>query len=70
MIPDIWWSDSERRLMCPGCAQAVPDARMGFERNSRLRQYVFLLKVALARLLNMLRQSDSLPHTSGLMPRT
>ncbi|TAQ86105.1 hypothetical protein B7494_g5580 [Chlorociboria aeruginascens] len=36
----------------------------GFERVTRLQQYVFLLRVALARLLEILRSSGTLPHTS------
>lgn len=63
------WSETERRLLCQECAEQVPDAQGGFERITRLKQYVFLLRVALARLLVMLRQGGTLPHTSG-MPST
>jgi hypothetical protein len=40
--------------------------RKGFERVSLLSQFVFLLRVALARLGSMLRDSKTLPHTSGI----
>lgn len=66
VIPETSWSDIERRLICPNCTQKVPDARTGLEHTTRLKQYVFLLRVALARLLVMLRQGGTLPHTSGL----
>ncbi|EPS38566.1 hypothetical protein H072_7683 [Dactylellina haptotyla CBS 200.50] len=51
-------------LLCAGCASHIPDAQSDFEHVSRLKQYVYLLRVALARLLNMLKEGGTLPHTS------
>jgi len=65
------WSESKEKLVCTFCygKRAVqkdfPDLRRGFERVSLLSQFVFLLRVALARLGSMLRDSKTLPHTSG-----
>lgn len=59
------WSAHEKRMYCHTCARGVHDARGGFESISRLKQYVFLLRVSLARLLFRLRAGGSLPHTSG-----
>lgn len=58
------WSKSRRAIFCPNCAQSVPDAELGFEPVTKLRQYVQLLKVAHARLMATLRSSGALPHTS------
>lgn len=60
------WSDSEHRVLCQTCAEKTTDAVGGFENISKLQQYVFLLRVALARLLARLRSSGALPHTSGM----
>ncbi|KAI5804929.1 hypothetical protein EDC01DRAFT_350474 [Geopyxis carbonaria] len=64
LLNEAMWSDKERRVVCSNCAMKVPDAKSGFQQTSRLKQYIFLLRVALARLLVMLRQGDTLPHTS------
>jgi hypothetical protein len=64
---DAMWTPEERgRVVCHNCASArYPDARVGFQHVTRLKQYIFLLRVALARLLVMLRQGGTIPHTSG-----
>ena len=62
------WSENEQKAYCSECA-----ARQGNTVNSigsiehitRLQQYVYLLRVALARLLAVLRSGGILPHTSG-----
>lgn len=64
-LSEALWSSKERNIFCRECAGSATDLRGGFERITRLKQYVFLLKVALARLLAMLRQGGNLPHTSG-----
>ncbi|TGZ77387.1 RhoGAP-domain-containing protein [Ascodesmis nigricans] len=64
MITDALWSEGEHRLICRDCSTKVADAKDGMERITRLKQYVFLLRVALARLLVILRQGGTLPHTS------
>ncbi|KAL1645399.1 Rho-type GTPase activating protein Rga1 [Didymella pomorum] len=59
-----YWSPSSKRVFCPACAAAQPDAENGFRHVTKLRQYVHLLKVAHARLMATLRTSGALPHTS------
>jgi hypothetical protein len=61
---DLRWSEPEGRLVCINCEGKSPATVGGFERVTRLQQYVFLLRVALARLLAMLRTSGTVPHTS------
>ncbi|KFZ15422.1 hypothetical protein V502_05626 [Pseudogymnoascus sp. VKM F-4520 (FW-2644)] len=63
-LEDVRWSDSDRVLYCNNCQNRSPDSVSGFTHVTRLQQYVFLLRVALARLLMMLRNSGTLPHTS------
>ncbi|KAL1996287.1 hypothetical protein VTN49DRAFT_339 [Thermomyces lanuginosus] len=58
------WSDREGRPFCSQCAGHVPDARGGFGQVTKLQQYVFLLRVALARLLSVLRSSGTLSQTT------
>ncbi|KAF2836332.1 RhoGAP-domain-containing protein [Patellaria atrata CBS 101060] len=58
------WTSSSKKLLDPDCASRFVDAEGGLEQVSRLRQYVFLLKVAHARLLATLRSTGALPHTS------
>ncbi|KAI4596224.1 hypothetical protein KJ359_005731 [Pestalotiopsis sp. 9143b] len=50
------------RILCTPCTRQT-GGEMGkpFERISRLQQYIFLLKVALARLLGQLRKSGAIP---------
>ncbi|KAL7267735.1 Rho-type GTPase activating protein Rga1 [Rhizina undulata] len=63
-LSEAMWSDQEQRVYCSTCAQNAPDAQGGFTHITRLKQYVYLLRVALARLLVMLKQGGTLPHTS------
>jgi hypothetical protein len=63
-----YWSPSSKRVFCPACAAAQPDAENGFRHVTKLRQYIHLLKVAHARLMATLRTSGALPHTSGKLP--
>ncbi|KAF4635516.1 hypothetical protein G7Y89_g2572 [Cudoniella acicularis] len=63
-LDDVRWSEKEQRIYCNNCESRVPSAISGFQRVTRLQQYVFLLRVALARLLEMLRNSGTIPHTS------
>lgn len=67
-LPDALWSESERRVYCGTCAHQNnlgSSVEGGFIRVTKLQQFVFLLKVALARLLAVLRAGGTLPHTSG-----
>lgn len=65
-LNDARWSERSQRIMCSTCAIKVTDVETGFERITRLQQYVYLLRVALARLLAKLRSGGALPHTSGM----
>lgn len=50
------------RILCTPCTTHLgADMSHPFERISRLQQYIFLLKVALARLLGQLRKSGAIP---------
>lgn len=62
------WSASEEKAYCDDCAhqQNLGSAvQSGFIPVSKLQQFIFLLKVALARLLAVLRSGGTLPQTSG-----
>ena len=61
------WSEKEGQVVCRRCHGQgyARDAAEVFEPITRLQQYVYLLRVALARLLKVLRSGGSLPHTSG-----
>ncbi|MCJ1470246.1 hypothetical protein MMC07_008891 [Pseudocyphellaria aurata] len=64
---DALWSAKEGQVICRDCNDEkhhIPDAVVGFEQVTRLQQYVYLLRVALARLLSVLRSGGTLPHTS------
>lgn len=63
-LEDVRWSQQDQRLLCNNCEGHATGPTGQFERVTRLQQYVFLLRVALARLLEMLRTSGTLPHTS------
>lgn len=67
-LPNALWSEREGQTVCRRCHEERhhgPDAVASFEPISRLQQYVYLLRVALARLLSLLRSGGALPHTSG-----
>lgn len=67
-IRDVLWSEREGQVVCRRCHEErrqAPDAVASFESITRLQQYVYLLRVALARLLSVLRSGGTLPHTSG-----
>ena len=67
-LSDALWSEREGQIVCRRCYEErreAPDAIACFEPVTRLQQYVYLLRVALARLLSVLRSGRALPHTSG-----
>ena len=67
------WSAREKRAFCSVCAiqkNLAPDAQGGFVPVSKLQQFVFLLRVALARLLAVLRAGGSLGHAPGTSTMT
>ena len=63
-LEDGRWNDQDQIVFCNDCEGRTQGSVGGFERVTRLQEYVFLLRVSLARLLDMLRSSGSLPHTS------
>ena len=70
-IQNVLWSEREGQIVCRQCREErrlVPDAVASFRSITRLQQYVYLLRVALARLLTVLRSGGTLPHTSGKRP--
>lgn len=58
------FSQREENVYCAEHARRVQGATYGFEHVTKLQQYVFLLRVALARLLEVLKSGGTLPHTS------
>ncbi|KAI9722695.1 MAG: hypothetical protein M1812_001626 [Candelaria pacifica] len=63
-LGDATWTERDQRVLCRNCVGHASDAVIEIRRVTRLQQYVFLLRVALARLLTMLRSGGTLPHTS------
>ena len=53
----------DSKIYCNKCIGVHADASHPFEHVSKLQQYVFLLRVALARLLDILKSNGSLPYT-------
>ncbi|KAI0972535.1 rho-type GTPase-activating protein 1 [Xylaria arbuscula] len=52
----------DQRIYCTDCEAKIGEYGQPLERISKLQQYVFLLKVALARLLEILRNSGALQY--------
>lgn len=66
-LPAALWSEIEKRTYCSACAHHKnlgSSTQGGFVEVTKLQQFVFLLRVALARLLAVLRAGGTLPHTS------
>lgn len=53
----------DMKIYCNNCDTQFQEPGQPLERITKLSQYVFLLKVALARLLNILRTNGALPPT-------
>ena len=64
-LEEARWHAYSQRLLCQTCATHATDIEGAFEHVTRLQQYVYLLRVALARLLSRLRAGGALPHASG-----
>ncbi|KAL4892536.1 hypothetical protein BDV59DRAFT_202656 [Aspergillus ambiguus] len=65
---DALWSPKEQRPYCTNCASEKGlshETQAGFTRVSKLQQFVFLLRVALARLLTVLRAGGTLASASA-----
>ena len=58
------YSEADERVYCREHAKRARDTVSGFSYVTKLQQYVFLLKVALARLLEVLKAGGTLPHTT------
>ncbi len=58
------FSESSERLYCSQHSNRVTDGVSRFKYATKLQQYIFLLRVALARLLKVLKSGGTLPHTS------
>ncbi|KAI1345126.1 rho-type GTPase-activating protein [Xylariaceae sp. FL0016] len=54
----------EHKIYCAKCEALTGEHGQPLERTSKLQQYIFLLKVALARLLEILRSNGALPQSS------
>ena len=55
----------DRKIYCTSCGSQTGETGQTLEHITKLQQYVFLLKVALARLLEILRSSGALPPSTG-----
>lgn len=53
------------KVYCNNCVAVNTDGEVPFEHVTKLGQYIFLLKVALARLLDILRSNGTLPYMTG-----
>lgn len=58
------YSESEDKVYCINHSSRAQETVSGFCHVTKLQQYVFLLKVALARLLEVLKSGGTLPRTS------
>ena len=63
-VRDAALNDRDDKVYCLEHARRIPGAITGFRHVTKLQQYVFLLRVALARLLEVLKSGGTLPHTS------
>ncbi|KAJ6172753.1 hypothetical protein N7470_001820 [Penicillium chermesinum] len=66
-LSDALWSESKKNTYCSACANqqnVASSAQGGFAHVTKLQQFVFLLQVALARLLAVLRAGGTLPQSS------
>lgn len=61
-LSDIRYDPHNGSIYCLKCDHGRHDAT--FEKVTRLQQYVYLLRIALARLLAVLKNSGALPHTT------
>lgn len=63
-LEDVRWSEQDESIYCNSCETRIVGSVVGFVRVTKLEQYVFLLRVALARLLEVLRSTGTVPHTA------
>lgn len=65
-LPDALWNEGKKNILCSACAHqqnVATSAQGGFVHVTKLQQFVFLLRVALARLLAVLRAGGTLPQS-------
>ncbi|KYK55428.1 hypothetical protein DCS_07391 [Drechmeria coniospora] len=62
-LAESGFNSFDRRMYCTNCVAAKTDGSPPLVYVTKLQQYVFLLKVALARLLDILRNKGALPRT-------
>lgn len=68
-LTEATYTALDRKITCTNCAPPKPlDVALSLEYVSKLQQYVFLLKVALARLLDILRSNGTIPYAPGEKP--
>jgi hypothetical protein len=60
-LEDARWNAFDGKIYCNNCIAINTEKTTPFEHISKLQQYVFLLRVALARLLDILRSNGALP---------
>ena len=58
------YSEADERVYCREHGKRARGTVSGFSHVTKLQQFVFLLKVALARLLEVLKAGGTLPHTT------
>lgn len=63
-LQNAYYSEREERVYCNEHTRLGAGIVSEFARVTKLQQYVFLLRVALARLLAVLKSGGTLPHTS------
>lgn len=65
-LEDALFNAFDRKIYCRQCVGINAEGFTPFEHVTKLSQYVFLLRVALARLLDILRSNGALPPTGDL----
>ena len=63
-LGNAMYNERDEKVYCTDHARRTPDTVSGFAHVTKLQQFVFLLRVALARLLEVLKSGGTLPHTS------
>lgn len=67
---DALWNSKMKKVYCSSCVAQqglASESQTGFTRVTKLEQFVFLLRVALARLLAVLHAGGTLQSTSGII---
>lgn len=67
-LEDACFNAFDRKVYCQSCIGVTTGGFTPFEHVSKLGQYVFLLRVALARLLDILRSNGALPPPANEGP--